>query len=184
MIASTTLLNRIGQSSAQERGVHAITDVTGFGILGHALEVARGSGFDGQNRMEDLPWLFAQSLARRATSLARRGATGKATASVDMPDGIEDWQRGLLTDPQTSGGLLVACAEDSAGRSAGDPRGRLSPRQHHRRGDVGTPPASKSTAEAIGDFWRKRMGVEPTKDRLAAPPGFEVRTPHRGRFSS
>ncbi len=129
MVASTTLLNKVGSDLAKRADVHAITDVTGFGILGHGLELARGAGLQLRLRLADLP------LLSRATELAQAGcATGASTrnwaaygAEVTLPEGLPDWQRVLLTDPQTSGGLLVACAPDVAGevlaqiRTAGYP---------------------------------------------------------------
>jgi len=116
MIASTTLLNRIGAELAEDEAVHAITDVTGFGILGHGLEVARGSGAKVVIDRTALP------LLTRAEELAQTGfITGASTrnwaaygAEVTLPEGCPDWQRALLTDPQTSGGLLVAVAPEAA----------------------------------------------------------------------
>ena len=114
MMGSVTLLNKIGAELAQDPDVHAITDVTGFGILGHGLEMARGSELTLILDRARLP------LFREAASLARGGyVTGASTRNWDsygddvrLPDGLELWQRKLLTDPQTSGGLLVACAPD------------------------------------------------------------------------
>lgn len=116
MIASTTLLNRIGAELADDPAVHAITDVTGFGILGHGLEVARGSGARVVLDRAALP------LLTRAAELAEAGfVTGASLrnwaaygAEVTLPEGLADWERHLLTDPQTSGGLLVAVAPDAA----------------------------------------------------------------------
>ena len=65
MIASTTLLNRIGADLAKDPDVHAITDVTGFGVLGHGLEMARGSRATLVIRFADLPLLSeAERLAQ------------------------------------------------------------------------------------------------------------------------
>ncbi|MBN9081835.1 MAG: selenide, water dikinase SelD [Rhizobiales bacterium 62-17] len=116
MIATTTLLNRIGSELARHPAVHALTDVTGFGLLGHGLEMARGSNLSLTIRASDLPFLTA------APALAQEGcitgASHRNWASygheVNLPIGYADWQRHLLTDPQTSGGLLVACAPDAA----------------------------------------------------------------------
>ncbi|MET0639672.1 MAG: selenide, water dikinase SelD [Hyphomicrobium sp.] len=116
MIASTTLLNRIGQALGEQSDVHAITDVTGFGILGHALEVARGSGVSIEIAYGQIPFLS------RAASLAQAGfVTGASGRNWDsyghdvvLPESFPQWQKSLLTDPQTSGGLLVACAPDQA----------------------------------------------------------------------
>ena len=116
MIASTTLLNRIGADLAEDPAVHAITDVTGFGILGHGLEVARGSGARLVIEAAALPRLT------RADELAQAGfVTGASHRNwaaygheVTLPQGCPDWLRALLCDPQTSGGLLVAVAPDTA----------------------------------------------------------------------
>jgi selenide,water dikinase len=116
MIASTTLLNRIGSQLAQDPNVHAITDVTGFGLLGHALEMARGSGCALVIRDADVPLFFeAASLARDGyvTGASRRNWASYGDA-VNLPPDMPEWRRHLLTDPQTSGGLLIACERNSA----------------------------------------------------------------------
>jgi selenide, water dikinase len=116
MMASTTLLNRIGQTLGENPHVHAITDVTGFGLLGHSLEVARGSGVSIDIAYDRIPFLArAEALAEAGFAT---GASGRNWASysedVILPAEILQWRRTLLTDPQTSGGLLVACAADQA----------------------------------------------------------------------
>ncbi len=116
MITSTTLLNRVGAELARNPDVHGITDVTGFGLLGHGLEMARGAGVILDVRYDAVPFL------RQAESLAEAGyvtgASGRNWASyadgVVLPPGLPDWRRALLTDPQTSGGLLVACTAERA----------------------------------------------------------------------
>jgi selenide,water dikinase len=121
MIASTTLLNRIGAELARDPDVHAITDVTGFGLLGHAMEMARGSGLTLAIRGDEVPLLA--DAARLAGEGFVTGASHRNWASygadVRMPGEWPDWRRHLLTDPQTSGGLLVACAADRAEAVAG-----------------------------------------------------------------
>jgi selenide,water dikinase len=121
MISSTTLLNRIGAELAQDEGVHAITDVTGFGLLGHAAEMARGSGLALTIRADEVPLLA--DAARLAGEGYVTGAShrnwGSYGADIRLPAGLPDWRRHLLTDPQTSGGLLVACAADRAEAIAG-----------------------------------------------------------------
>ena len=115
LIASTTKLNRVGRDLADDASVHAMTDVTGFGLLGHALEMARGSGLTAE--ITAAPPLLAgvEALARAGI---RTGASTRNWASygeaVDAPADLEDWRRDLLTDPQTSGGLLIAVAPDRA----------------------------------------------------------------------
>jgi selenide,water dikinase len=111
MLASTTLLNTPGIPLAEMAGVHAITDVTGFGLLGHLLEICRGSGLSAEVRFSDLPvHSHALELAQRGFS---PGASERNWASfgheVSLPQDMTEWQRKLLCDPQTSGGLLVAC---------------------------------------------------------------------------
>ena len=116
MIVSTTLLNRIGADLARDATVHAMTDVTGFGILGHALEMARGSSLSLIIRAQDLPLLSdAASLAQRkfVTGASQRNWESYGDDVVLPPD-LPEWRRHLLTDPQTSGGLLIAC---EAGRA-------------------------------------------------------------------
>ncbi|MFC0409573.1 selenide, water dikinase SelD [Roseomonas elaeocarpi] len=116
MIASTTLLNRVGAELAGDAAVHGITDVTGFGLLGHALEMARGSGLSLRIRRDRVPVL--QQAAALAEAGFVTGASHRNWASygsgVELPEGCPDWQRALLTDPQTSGGLLIACAPEAA----------------------------------------------------------------------
>jgi selenide,water dikinase len=121
MIATTTLLNRIGSDLAQSGDVHAMTDVTGFGVLGHALEMARGSGLTVAINADDVPLLTAAGkLAREGfvTGASHRNWTSYGT-DVRLPPALPDWRRHLLTDPQTSGGLLVACAPERAAAVAG-----------------------------------------------------------------
>ncbi|MEZ2128766.1 MULTISPECIES: selenide, water dikinase SelD [unclassified Sinorhizobium] len=111
LIASTTLLNRIGTELAKDADVHAMTDVTGFGILGHALEMAQGSGMRISLRSGG-PALLAQC-AELAQQGFVTGASHRNWASygmnVTLPDDLPIWWRHILTDPQTSGGLLVSC---------------------------------------------------------------------------
>ncbi|TAJ64156.1 selenide, water dikinase SelD [Brevundimonas sp.] len=115
LIASTTKLNTVGTKLAGLAGVHAVTDVTGFGLLGHALEMARGAGLTVE--LTTAPPLL-EGVEALAVDGVRTGASGRNWASygegVDLPAGLEDWRRDLLTDPQTSGGLLIAVAADRA----------------------------------------------------------------------
>jgi selenide,water dikinase len=115
MIAATTKLNTPGPDLAALDGVHALTDVTGFALAGHALEMARGSGCDVQLDWAAVPLL--PGVAELAASGCVTGASGRNWASygdqVVLPDGFTPERRALLTDPQTSGGLLAACAPDA-----------------------------------------------------------------------
>ncbi len=116
MIATTTRLNTPGPDLARLPGVHAMTDVTGFGLAGHALEMARGSGLDLR-----LDWPAVPVLPDARALVAQGFVTGASGrnwtsygAEVILPEGFAPEDRSLLTDPQTSGGLLVACAPASA----------------------------------------------------------------------
>jgi selenide,water dikinase len=116
MIASTTQLNSFGAGLSGIDGVHAVTDVTGFGLLGHALELARGAGLCAEIEA-GAPALLAgvEDLARDGM---RTGASGRNWdsygAGVALPEGFDPWRRDLLTDPQTSGGLLISVAPAAA----------------------------------------------------------------------
>ncbi|TPE47486.1 selenide, water dikinase SelD [Amaricoccus solimangrovi] len=116
MIATTTRLNTPGPELAGIEGVHAMTDVTGFALAGHALEMARGSGCDIRLDWEATPLLAGvRDLARRGFVT---GASARNWASygdeVVLPAGFPAEDRALLSDPQTSGGLLVTCDPASA----------------------------------------------------------------------
>jgi selenide,water dikinase len=108
LIDSTTRLNVVGRDLAAIEGVHAVTDVTGFGLLGHGLEMAKGSGLTVE--ITAAPPLLdgVEALVRAGV---RTGASVRNWASYGdavRAEGLEDWRRDLLTDPQTSGGLLIA----------------------------------------------------------------------------
>jgi selenide,water dikinase len=114
LVELTTRLNRAGPALARIAGVHAMTDVTGFGLLGHLLGMCRGSGVGAQLSMARIP-LLDGALALAAAG-AVTGASGRNWASygddVRLVPEIDSAQRALLCDPQTSGGLLVACAPE------------------------------------------------------------------------
>ncbi len=114
MIASTTQLNTPGRRLAQVPGVHGLTDVTGFGLLGHLLELCRGSGLRAELRFADVPLL--PGVAALAARGLVTGASARNWAGYGQDvvlQGAGDVARALLTDPQTSGGLLVACDRPS-----------------------------------------------------------------------
>ncbi|NDR55007.1 selenide, water dikinase SelD [Aliiruegeria sabulilitoris] len=112
MIEVTTQLNTPGPELAALAGVHAMTDVTGFGLAGHMLEMMRGSGCIARLDWACVP--FLPEVRAMAESGHITGASGRNWASygaeVVLPEGFSDIDRALLTDPQTSGGLLVSCA--------------------------------------------------------------------------
>lgn len=115
MLASTTRLNKPGSRLAAVAGVHAMTDVTGFGLLGHSLELARGAGRTLRLEMGRVP------LLPQARTLAERGFVTGASArnwagygdQVELASSLSPVDHALLTDPQTSGGLLVSCTQDA-----------------------------------------------------------------------
>jgi selenide,water dikinase len=113
MIATTTRLNTPGLDLAALAGVHAMTDVTGFGLAGHALELARGSGVDVHIDWSQVPLLEGvRELAEQGhiTGASARNWSGYG-ADVQLPaSGFDAIDQALLCDPQTSGGLLVSCA--------------------------------------------------------------------------
>lgn len=116
LIASATKLNAVGTELAGTDGVHAITDVTGFGLLGHALEMSRGAALTARIDSAALPLIDGVAALVRAY---RTGASARNWASygdeVVLGEAITAETRDLLTDPQTSGGLLVAVAPEQAG---------------------------------------------------------------------
>jgi selenide, water dikinase len=114
MIATTTRLNTPGPELAALEGVHAMTDVTGFGLAGHTLELARGAGL-----ALDIDWP-AVPLIEGVRALAEAGHVTGASgrnwagygAEVALPGQFSAADKALLTDPQTSGGLLVSCSPE------------------------------------------------------------------------
>lgn len=145
MIASTTQLNAVGAALAGRAGVHAVTDVTGFGLLGHALELCRGSGLAATLSLRDIPLLHG--VAALAEAGIRTGAAARNWASygddVRIGPEIAEWQKDLLCDPQTSGGLLISVAPASADevlrlvRQAG----------HHEAGIIGAMTAGAASID-------------------------------------
>ncbi len=112
MVRWTTTLNRAGGKLADIDGVHAVTDVTGFGLAGHLLEMCRGASLTGVVRFDALPVIDearALVMAGVATGASTRNWASYGTG-VELAADAPEWQRKLITDPQTSGGLLIACA--------------------------------------------------------------------------
>ncbi|HEY9104200.1 selenide, water dikinase SelD [Chitinimonas sp.] len=139
LIATTTQLNQVGSTLASLPGVHALTDVTGFGLLGHLLEICRGSKLAATVQVDALPCLPA------AVGFAQQGIGPGAIernlasfgADVTFAAQVPVWQQRLMADAQTSGGLLVSCSEaalpavlaafHAAGFAAAAEIGRLAP---------------------------------------------------------
>lgn len=112
MIDSTTRLNTPGIALAQIGDVHALTDVTGFGLIGHLLEMCRGGDVSASiafDRLPLLPQVRALAAAGFVTGASKRNWDGYGN-DVRASGSIGDVERAIATDPQTSGGLLVACA--------------------------------------------------------------------------
>jgi selenide,water dikinase len=114
MIGLTTKLNKPGAVLAQRVGVHAMTDVTGFGLAGHLLEVARGSGLTARLHWSAVPrvagveQLIEQGCLTGASERNWAAYGQEVSLAADLPATAKS----LLTDPQTSGGLLISCAKD------------------------------------------------------------------------
>ena len=116
MIGTMTLLNKAGMAAGNNPSVHAMTDVTGFGLLGHSNEIAQASKMKLNIQVGRIPFL------KRAEEFAANGIVTGASKrnwesygrSVQVLTDLPEWRLDLLTDPQTSGGLLIACAPDSA----------------------------------------------------------------------
>jgi selenide,water dikinase len=115
MIESTTKLNTPGIALGAMDGVHALTDVTGFGLAGHLLEIYRASSAGAvveATRLPLLPGVEALARAGHVTGATARNWTGYGS-DVSLEAHDANLLRALVTDPQTSGGLLVACAPQS-----------------------------------------------------------------------
>ena len=115
MMAVTTQLNTPGPLLAALPGVHAMTDVTGFALAGHALEMARGAGLTATINWQQVPLLpGARDLALAGNITGASGRNWAAYgAEVALPADFAAVNQALLSDPQTSGGLLVSCAPES-----------------------------------------------------------------------
>jgi selenide,water dikinase len=115
MIALTTKLNKSGVALSQLDSVHALTDVTGFGLAGHLLELCRGAKLSAQIEWDAIP------VVSEAVKLVKEGIfTGASPRNwlgygheIQMGSHLGDWQQNLLSDPQTSGGLLVSCSPEA-----------------------------------------------------------------------
>ncbi|BBP00644.1 selenide, water dikinase SelD [Sulfuriferula nivalis] len=115
MLASTTKLNTPGSTLVDMPDVHGLTDVTGFALLGHLLEICRGSHLAAEIDFAAVPvWSEALVLAKQGYTPGAAARNWKSYGhDVTLPADMEDWQKNLLCDPQTSGGLLVSCAPEA-----------------------------------------------------------------------
>jgi selenide, water dikinase len=115
LVELTTQLNRAGAALAEIAGVHAMTDVTGFGLLGHLLGMCRAAPVGARLSMASIPLLdgvLALAAAGVVTGASARNWSSYG-AEVRLAPEITLAQKALLCDPQTSGGLLVACAPEA-----------------------------------------------------------------------
>lgn len=114
MISATTQLNTAGADLATIDGVNAMTDITGFGLLGHLLEITRASKLAARIDMARLPLLPGVGELAQAGHVTGASPRNWASYGEEVDLGrAADWQRAVLTDPQTSGGLLVGCTPES-----------------------------------------------------------------------
>jgi selenide,water dikinase len=115
MIALTTKLNKPGLALSQLDSVHALTDVTGFGLAGHLLEMCRGAKLSAQIKWDSIP------VVAEAVKLVKEGVfTGASPRNwlgygheISKASSLDAWQQNLLSDPQTSGGLLISCSPEA-----------------------------------------------------------------------
>jgi selenide,water dikinase len=115
MISNTTKLNTAGPDLAKLQGVHALTDITGFGLAGHLLEMARGAKCTVRLNWSQVPLLpGVKTLADQGCITGASGRNWQGYGSeVSLPSHFSSVDQNLLTDPQTSGGLLVSCSPGS-----------------------------------------------------------------------
>jgi selenide,water dikinase len=115
MLRYTTQLNRVGIDLAAMDSVHAMTDVTGFGLAGHLLEICRGAKLSACVQLGALP--IIEAAAKFSKEGIVTGASGRNWigygSQVEWPASATTWQQALVADPQTSGGLLVSCSADA-----------------------------------------------------------------------
>jgi selenide,water dikinase len=123
-----TTLNDAASAAALAAGAHAMTDVTGFGLLGHLHTLARESGLAAEVMAADVPAIdgVEELLSDdEAVSGGSRRNGEYASVFTSFADGLAAWRRRLLADATTSGGLLVAVAEERAAQVPGAVIGRL-----------------------------------------------------------
>ncbi len=114
LIDYTTQLNTPGMTLVENPHVHAMTDVTGFGLAGHLLEMAQGAQLQAHVQFEHIP--FIEEALEYAQENIVTGASGRNwqgyAEHIKADSELPMWQKNLLSDPQTSGGLLISCATE------------------------------------------------------------------------
>ena len=126
-----TTLNREGAQAAREAGAHAMTDVTGFGLLGHLHELALASGLEADLEADAVPAIpgvieLLSDPAGNAIAGGTRRNRAHAEQFTTFADGVPEPRRWLVSDAMTSGGLLVALPPKTAHLVSGAEIGRLS----------------------------------------------------------
>ena len=116
LVATASQLNRAGIEIAKIDGARAMTDVTGFGLLGHLREICAASKVGARVFFDSVPLLAAaRAAAQRGVATGAAARNWRAIADeVELPSGFARWRRDMLCDPQTGGGLLVSCAPTAA----------------------------------------------------------------------
>jgi selenide,water dikinase len=115
-LSQLTALNKTGEALGKIKGVHAMTDVTGFGLLGHLIEMAEGSGLSAELIYNNIPVLAAakEYLPQRIVPDATYRNWNGYSSKVGFAPGVNVMEAfTILPDPQTNGGLLIAVAPDA-----------------------------------------------------------------------
>ncbi|MBU0752944.1 MAG: selenide, water dikinase SelD [Gammaproteobacteria bacterium] len=114
MVRWTTKINVTGAALSDMDAVHAVTDVTGFGLAGHLLEICRGSKLAATVEFDKLP-LIPEAVQHVQAGISTGASTRNwAGYGHEVSVAGDEWRQKMVTDPQTSGGLLVACAAEAA----------------------------------------------------------------------
>ncbi|WP_410327851.1 selenide, water dikinase SelD [Marinobacter sp.] len=111
-VKNMATLNKVGEAFAEVDGVHAMTDVTGFGLAGHLLEICRGSGLRATVNRGAIP-VLPNLQPYIAADCIPGGTHRNAAAFGKAISGMTEADKLLFCDPQTSGGLMVCVAEES-----------------------------------------------------------------------
>jgi selenide,water dikinase len=117
LIKQLTQLNSIGEKLGKIKGVHAITDITGFGLIGHLMEMTYGSGLSCEIYYDSVPVLIGakEYMAQKAIPGATKRNWNSVKEDVEIDAAVDKEAQDLLADPQTNGGLLISVGEESAG---------------------------------------------------------------------
>lgn len=106
-------LNKVGEALGAVKGIHAMTDITGFGLLGHLVEMAEGSGVTAVIKMDNIPLITAELKAYLDQNCVPGGTHRNWDSYGEKIGPITPYQKTILADPQTSGGLLIAVSAEA-----------------------------------------------------------------------